>query len=295
MDEHGTDVWASDAWRERAVAWLDERLAEDGIARTGPVEQGSLRPWATLLSVPTSQGTVWLKATGPDTAFEVGLYALLARVVPDHVLTPLAIDAARGWIVLPDGGPPLGEQAHGEPLVAALAEVLPRYGELQRALAPHVGELLALGVSDMRPAAMVGRFDEGVAAMEEYVDRRGGGSDREAVARVAALRDTYAGWCERLVAAPVPPSLDHNDLHPWNVLAADGAGRARFYDWGDGVVAHPFASMLLAWALSPCSPTWCPSTSSATATSRCSATSAPMPSWSRRSSSRAVWARWPGR
>ncbi len=26
MDEHGTDVWASDAWRERAVAWLDKRL-----------------------------------------------------------------------------------------------------------------------------------------------------------------------------------------------------------------------------------------------------------------------------
>jgi hypothetical protein len=35
-----------------------------------------------------------------------------------------------------------------------------------------------------------------------------------------------------------------NDLHPWNVLG-DGAGDARFYDWGDCVVAHPFAAMLV--------------------------------------------------
>ena len=91
MDEHGTGVWASDAWRERAVAWLDERLAANGIVRTGPVEQGSLRPWATLLSAPTSQGTVWLKATGPDTAFEVGLYALLERVVLTRVRRMLGL------------------------------------------------------------------------------------------------------------------------------------------------------------------------------------------------------------
>jgi hypothetical protein len=245
MDEHGTEVWASDAWRERAVAWLDERLAAAGIERTGPVEQASLRPWATVLSAPTSGGTFWLKATGPDHAFEVRLYALLERVVPDHILRPLAIDQDRGWIVLPDGGTPLGEQARGEALVTALAEVLPRYGELQRALAPHAGELLALGVGDMRPEAMLGRFDEAVRAIEAYVERRGGPADRERVARVVALRGTYAGWCERLAAAPVGPSLDHNDLHPWNILAAGSAGRARFYDWGDAVVSHPFASMLL--------------------------------------------------
>ena len=39
-------------------------------------------------------------------------------------------------------------------------------------------------------------------------------------------------------------SLDHNDLHPWNILG-DGADDTRFYDWGDCVVAHPFAAMLV--------------------------------------------------
>jgi Ser/Thr protein kinase RdoA (MazF antagonist) len=58
------------------------------------------------------------------------------------------------------------------------------------------------------------------------------------------MGETVASWCARLAASRVPPSLDHNDLHPWNMLG-DGAGAVRFYDWGDSVVAHAFAAMLV--------------------------------------------------
>lgn len=239
--------WSTAAWRESAVSWLDEGLHRAGIRRTGAVTQPHLRPWATVLHAPTTSGPVWLKASGPETAFEVPLYQLLQRVTPDRVLAPLAIDVDRSWVVLPDGGAPLGERLDDVDLVAALVRVLPEYGQLQRDLAPHLGSLLSFGVADMRAAIMPQRFDEAVAAVETYVDRHGGPADRETLRRAAAMRDTFAGWCERLAGAAVPPSIDHNDLHPWNVFVADGAGdgRVRFYDWGDGVVAHPFASMLL--------------------------------------------------
>ena len=240
-------MWSSDGWRELATAWLDAQLARAGIDRTGAVEQPHLRPWATLLCAPTSAGRVWLKATGTETAFEVPLYALLRRVAPGRVLEPLAIEPERGWVLLPDGGEPLGERVSREALPDALATVLPLYGQLQRDLMPHAHELLALGVADMRPEVMPERFDEALAALDEYVRRVGTETDRDAHRRVVALRDTVGGWCERLAAAPVPPSLDHNDLHPWNVVIAAGEGiaGARFYDWGDGVVACPFASMML--------------------------------------------------
>ena len=40
----------------------------------------------------------------------------------------------------------------------------------------------------------------------------------------------------------MPASLDHGDLHGNNVVpAADGA--FRLFDWGDAVVAHPFATL----------------------------------------------------
>lgn len=245
--EHGAELWASPAWRRRAVAWLDEQLAAAGTMRTGEVEQPHLRPWSTVLRAPTDRGPVWLKATGPANAFEAGLYELLSRVVPGHVLGPIATDTTRGWVLLPDGGPPLGERLSGGELAEAMGAVLPRYGRLQRELAPHADQLLELGVADMRAQSLPARFDEALAAVGEHVEARGGAEDRAVYRRITGLREAVASWCERLGALPGAPSLDHNDLHPWNVLV-DGLGgtrRARFYDWGDAVVAHPFASMLV--------------------------------------------------
>jgi Phosphotransferase enzyme family len=241
----GTDLWASAWWRELAVSWLDEQLAAAGIERTGEVEQPHLRPWGTVLTAPTTQGPVWLKAAGPGTAFEVGLYQLLQRVVPGHVLSPIAADTVRGWVVLPDGGTPIGEGLSGTDLVDAMAVALPQYGQLQRDLAPHADHLLALGVADMRATIMPSRFEEALEAIGEYVQRRGAPADRATYMRVAALGETVTSWCERLTALCGPPSIDHNDLHPWNIFLT-GAGQAGFYDWGDSVVAHPFSSMLVA-------------------------------------------------
>jgi hypothetical protein len=232
--DRGVRVWSSDAWRERATSWLDDRLAEAGLARTGEVEQPRVRPWATLLRAPTTQGPVWLKATGRDTAFEAGLYELLARVSPERVLIPLAIDSARGWILLPDAGRSLGESATGAALVEGLAAALPQYGQLQRDLMPHSRELLDLGLSDMGPGLMPRRFDEALAAVRGYLEHRGGPPDRATYERVAGMRATVVAWCERLQGSPVGASLEHNDLHTYNILVGE-RGQARFYDWGDGI------------------------------------------------------------
>jgi hypothetical protein len=247
LGEAGVEVWSSRSWRERAVRWLDDRLADAGVERTGETEQVHLRPWATVLKAPTTEGPVWFKAAGPGTAAEIGLYEILREVVPDRVLPPIAIDVDRAWIVLPDGGPTIGERFDGPGLLEALVTVMPQYGRLQRDLAPQVGRMLDLGVADMRAERMPARFDEALDAVRRYVERRGTAADRAIVERVEPMRDTYAEWCGRLAQMPGEPSLDHNDLHAWNVFCQgdDGALQGRFYDWGDGVVAHPFASMLM--------------------------------------------------
>lgn len=243
---HGAAVWSTAEWRDAAVSWLDEQLGAAGIERTGDVEQPHLRPWATVLKAPTTAGAVWLKAPGPGTVFEVGLYGLLTRTAPERVLIPIAADLARGWILLPDGGPPLGERLTGTDLVEALVAALVQYGRLQQDLAPHVEEILALGVADMRPPVMPERLEQALETAGSVVDRRGSSADRATLRQVAAMGDTVASWCEELEVSPVPASLDHNDLHPWNILGGeDGGDEARFYDWGDSVVAHPFAAMLV--------------------------------------------------
>lgn len=229
----GVSVWSSAEWFAAAACWMDERLAAAGIARTGPVSQPRVRAWGTVLTAPADRGPVWLKAPGARTVFEVALYELLAEVVPNRVLTPIAVDVERGWVLLPDGGPVL-DGSDVSTVLSGLLDVLPRYAVLQRELMSHVDDLLEVGVVDMRAAVMPDRFDEAVA-----VARRRGDSD--ALGAVVAMRPRFVAWCERLAASPVPSSLDHNDLHPRNVFA----GGTRFYDWGDAVVAHPFASMLV--------------------------------------------------
>ena len=182
---------------------------------------------------------MWLKAAGRDTAFEAGLYELLHRVAPDRVLTPLAVDTSRAWILLPDGGPSLGECLKGDPLMAALEQVLPEYGTLQRELAPHADEMLVLGVPDMRPARMPARFEEALDAAWGYA----GEADREGLARVAALRETVDRWCEELAAAPGAPSprpqrsapVEHPPLRQARRVLRLVRQRVR----------HPFARMLV--------------------------------------------------
>ncbi|PWW64050.1 phosphotransferase family enzyme [Actinokineospora spheciospongiae] len=216
--ETGTGVWSSDAWFEWAVSWLDDRLAVAGRARTGPARRHRVRPWSVVLTAPTDAGPVWLKATAPGTAFEAGLYELLPGIAPDHVVAPIATDPDRGLLLLP----------HREPLRDAdLVDVLPVYAEFQRAVAPHVDRVLAAGVADMRAPVMPERFAEA---------RRVIGTSPE----LAGFADTFGAWCARLAESTVPPSLDHNDLHADNFLVGP-----RFYDWGDAVVAHPFASLLV--------------------------------------------------
>lgn len=231
---------------EEATRWIDVALARTGRQRTGPLESVRTRPWGEIARAESNQGPVWLKAPGRTTAFEVPLYELLSRRAPEAILVPLAVSRRRGWVLLPEGGPPLGETAEGEALIEGLIAALERYGRLQRALAGDVDGLLAVGVEDMRPAAMPARFGEAVAAGERYLAAHGSAEDRAALDRAVDQREAFLDRCNELATRPGGASLDHNDLHPWNILGrARDPATLRFYDWGDSVLAHPFAAMLV--------------------------------------------------
>ncbi|WP_112244280.1 aminoglycoside phosphotransferase family protein [Kribbella monticola] len=238
-----TSLWSSAEWFSDAANWLDEQLTAAGIKRVGEVTQPRLKPWGTVLRADTERGAVWLKAPAPEMVFEVPLYRLLASVVPQWVLDPIAVDVDRGWVLLPDGGPTLRERL-GEPSgwSEALVSVLPQYGQLQLDLMPHAEDLLAAGVTDMRATVMPQRLDEALEITGRYAAASGSEVAKEQHAWVSGQRAEFAARCADL---PDRASLDHNDLHTNNVLGGP-AGSVKFYDWGDSVLAHPFSSMLVA-------------------------------------------------
>ena len=221
-----------------ALEWMEDELARAGRARTGEVEVVRVRPWGSVWKAPTDAGTVFLKEPAAATAFEVPLYEVLARSVPDRILTPLALDVDRGWLLLPDGGPVVSEQHDGEALLGPLERIAPQYAQLQLDLAPRVDELLEVGLADMRPERMVERFDEAVDSVHP------GPEHAARLRQVAELRPWFCEASARLGGLPGAATLDHNDLHGGTVFL-DPDGGARFFDWGDAVVSHPFASLLV--------------------------------------------------
>ncbi len=211
-----------------ALAW-----AADHVRLTGPPVARE-RPWSTVLRLPTADGPVWLKATTPTARAEVRLYRVLAERAPEAVLVPLARDDERGWLLLPDGGPTLRDGAP-ERVADGVAAAMSVYAGLQRAVAPARAEVLDAGVPDASPAALPERLEEALEAT---------GLDDD----VARRRVLVARWATELTHGPAAGlvTVDHQDLHPGNVLAPVPGHGPRFYDWGDAVLAHPFASLLVA-------------------------------------------------
>lgn len=200
------------------------------VETTGPAERTHDYPWATVLRVPTADGDVWFKANAPGLRHEGALLRLLASRRPDLVPEPLALDLGRGWILMRDAGTRLRELSAVEGSLDRWPDVLPRYAELQLALAGDVDELLALGVPDLRLAQLPHRY-------ERLLDELRG----EELPRYRAAVPRIRELCAELARYGIPETLQHDDLHDGQVFVRDGA--YRIIDWGDAVVSHPFFTL----------------------------------------------------
>lgn len=90
--ERGVVVLTADG---EALGWVAAQLDRHGLRVTGDAGPPRVRPWSTVLPVPTNGGTVCFKANAAGTVYEPRLLEALAGWRVAHVLTPLAVDAER--------------------------------------------------------------------------------------------------------------------------------------------------------------------------------------------------------
>ena len=218
------------------VAGVDEVAAEGWIREhvepVGAIETAHVRPWATALRVPVVGGVVWFKACAPVQAFEPRLTSELFTRWPDRVTEVIAHDEERAWMLLADAGDPMGDL--GNP-PETWVNALPLFAELQRGEATQARDHLAHGVPDLRVATLPSRLD-GLLRRELPLE------DGE-IDRLRAFVPRFEALCHELAASGVPETIQHDDLHLWNLYASDG--RPRFLDWGDASISHPFASLVV--------------------------------------------------
>jgi hypothetical protein len=162
--------------------------------------------------------------------------------MPDRVTQVIAADPGRRMLLMADGGERLRARIERDHDIAAWHGILPRYAELQIAIAPHANELVALGAPDRRAGALASAFEKLVDTDEllniagpQSVTPEDLGTLRGLMARVRSMCDELAGT--------VPDTIQHDDLHDGQIFTGDGV--VRFLDWGDSNVSHPFFTLVV--------------------------------------------------
>jgi hypothetical protein len=209
---------------------VQEWLAAHGVEPSAAIELIHERPWSTVLRVPTREGDLFLKQEQPVQEYEVALTVALASRWPDRVPEVVAADTKRSWLLLRDGGVRIADSGDFD----AFPRALELYGALQVGEIAHVDELIAIGLRDLRLPVVVDAY--------ESFFERDHGLEGEEVARFMQLEPRYRELCAELAALGLPASIQHDDLHQWNVFVR--AERVALYDWGDSSVGFPLWSWL---------------------------------------------------
>ena len=231
-------AWADPAWRAEADAWIGREVAGIGATTTGDLEQVHDYPWATVIRVPTSVGSLFFKANAGSLRHEALIARLLAERRPDCTVELLAVDTERGWILMADAGRPLREIVAEERSVARWLEVLPLYASVQIDLVGAAGALVALGMPDLRLAVLPDAAATMLTALDEVQP------DEFPLAERARLREAMpfiVDRCEELAAYGLPETIQHDDFHDGQVFVRDG--RYLILDWADACVTHPFFTL----------------------------------------------------
>ncbi|MEO6206677.1 MAG: phosphotransferase [Candidatus Limnocylindrales bacterium] len=249
MPRSGVATWTDPRWREVHLGWAEARLKVLGRSRVGKVEQRAV-PWSTVIKIPTDGGVAWSKANGPGSAHEGPLLVFFEGLGETAALLPLAVAPGQPWLLLDDGGQTLRSRLapdgrNGDSDMDAWTRILPIYAALQRRAEGNVPALLAAGVPDLRPArtaeTLRGLIDDDALWARVDADER----DATDLAR-QRLRELFplvADLAAELAASPIPPTIEHGDLHGNNILLGP-EGAPTFFDWGDSAVAHPFVTMI---------------------------------------------------
>ena len=238
METATTPRWRTDEYAAGLRGWVEELL--------GPVRmsQTKLRAWSTVWSVEAADGRYWAKENCPSQAFEGELTALLAELVPDRVLTPVAV-RDDGVFLLPHGGPVLRDVDGGQDDLEAWCRVVAEWGRVQRELVGRTPAITGAGVTALPPAGLPGWVAERADLLHSLDPGDPRHLDDQQWAAVRRSQQAVEEAAAAVAALGLPLALNHNDLHDGNAFAVEHHGHLRFFDLADAVLADPAAVLLV--------------------------------------------------
>lgn len=233
--------WARKGWFAAASSWVQMQCADLGYTISGPLEQLRTTIWSSILCIPTHEGNLYCKASAPIFSYEAVLTQFLSQHWPDHMPVVLAIDPQRGWMLMRDGGTPLGATYEVE--IARMEEMLVSYAHIQSEMAAYADEMQALGSPDRRLARLPALYEEALAAIPLLCIGQQNGLSAEEYEQLRAFTPELKAMCALLASYNIPETLHHDDFHTRNILVQ--GERFTFFDWAECCLGHPFYSMVI--------------------------------------------------
>lgn len=203
--------WAKPGGPAADLAWVSSVVEVVGEPRQH-------RSWnlSAIWSIPTTEGTVWLKCLPPFFRHEITVLAQLGDLVVPQLI---AADEHRCLMAeLP------GEDGY-DPVQADQIEMVSALVDIQIKTASRVDALLAAGVPDLRTPALL-------AQLESLVDRVA--PDRPLLNRLIGELPTRLDAADR---CGIPNTLVHGDPHGGNCRR--GVQPPVWFDWGDSFIGNP--------------------------------------------------------
>jgi len=237
-------LWEQSNWQAEAQAWIRTALDQNNLQLTREIEQPHIRPWSTVMTLPTEDGMYFFKASASAFAHEPALTAYLARFRPELFPKLLAVDTERHWMIMQDAGQPIRQTIRAERSIDPWREVMPHYVYLQKDLASHVDELLALGVMDRRLNKLPALFETLIADKASMLlDVADDSLTTEEYTRLRKSVPEFERMCIELADFGIPETIHHDDFHDANIFKRDG--KITFTDWGESAIAHPFFTLVV--------------------------------------------------
>lgn len=237
-------LWQQPDWQAEAKAWIYSALDKNNLQLTGEIEQPHIRPWSTVMTVPSNDGMLYFKASASLFAHETALTDYLARFRPEIFPELLAIDIKRHWMLMRDAGTPLRHFIRTEKSIARWKDVLPLYVDLQKVMAERTTHLLALGVMDRRLAKLPEMFESLIADESAMLLDQEESLTSEEFTRLKNYGPEFARMCEKLTSFGIPESIHHDDFHDGNIFV-QGNGKIILTDWGESAITHPFFTLVV--------------------------------------------------
>ena len=221
-------------WHQEAVQWIElelPRLGYDDVAR---IENGP-KDKPHILRVHTDLGVFYFKAVPNENwlANEPVIATALATHYPHLIPKPVCIDAERRWMITPEFGETL---EHSERDAALLVQVARVYGEMQLDSVAHL-HLVENDIWGCHLAMLPSTWETYVH--ESKVLKALKAKEIDALQHTVPLVNDYI---QQLVNAPIPQTIVHGDLGPYNI--AQYNGKPIVFDWTHVGISFPFFDMV---------------------------------------------------